>query len=101
MAKYLVTDAPGGEIEFETRDDTARILQNVKNLMMLRMGELPYDRMRGIDPAIYDLGLVEANEKILPELDRVMGWEPRATVMSAQVTKDLNGETRISAEVEI
>lgn len=88
MAQYVVTDAPGA-IDFECDSDyTRRTLQNVRNLLMCRKGEVPFDRLRGLDPAIFDLPLPEAEEALLPELDRVMLWEPDVEVVSARMIPD-------------
>lgn len=101
MAKYTI-DNRRSPIDFECNGDIlARTLQNCKNLLMCRKGEVPYDRMRGLDPAIYDLPLPEANEVILPEMDRVLGWEPDARAVSAKVELDRDGETVITVVVEI
>ena len=52
MAQYIIDNQPA-EIGFEIRNDNrSRILQNCKNLLMTRMGEVPYDRYRGFDPAL-------------------------------------------------
>jgi len=78
MARY--------EITTETRpvnwsaDGTERVLQNCRNLMLLRAGEIPYGRWRGIDPAMYHMTREETNYNLVPELDRVMQAEPRVTV---------------------
>ena len=88
MAQYVVTDAPGA-INFECDSDfTLRTLQNVRNLLLCRKGEVPFDRLRGLDPALYDMPLNEAEEALLPELDRVMLWEPDAEVVSAELEAD-------------
>lgn len=88
MAQYVVTDAPGA-IDFECDSDyTRRTLQNVRNLLMCRKGEVPFDRLRGLDPALFDMPLNEAEEALLPELDRVMLWEPDVEVVSAELVPD-------------
>ena len=49
MAQYIITNIPE-QIDFEIdNDDVGRTLQNAKNLLMTRMGEVPYDRLRGFD----------------------------------------------------
>lgn len=88
MAQYVVTDAPGA-IDFECDSDyTRRTLQNVRNLLMCRKGEVPFDRLRGLDPALFDMPLNEAEEALLPELDRVMLWDPDVEVVSAELVPD-------------
>ena len=71
MAQYQITNQPA-PIDFECNSDMIlRTIQNAKNLLMCRMGEVPYDRYRGIDPAYYNLPMPELKEKLLPELDRM------------------------------
>jgi len=101
MAQYEITNQPA-LIDFECNDDILmRTLQNCKNLLMCRMGEVPYDRMRGLNPAIFDLPLDKANEEITQEMDRVMGWEPDAEVVSAHMSIDENGDAIITVILEI
>ena len=100
MAQYVITDEPG-MIDFECDSDMLeRTLQNAKNLLMLRRGEVPFDRQRGLDPALFDLPLSEAEEALLPELDRVMLWEPDVEVVSAELDTNAAGETIIRCVVE-
>ena len=75
MAQYQI-DNIASPINFQEDDIILRTLQNAKNLLMCRMGEVPYDRYRGFDPALYELPLDELRAELLPELDRVMMWEP-------------------------
>ena len=77
-----------------------RTLQNAKNLIMCRMGEVPYDRLRGLDPAIFDLPINEMNEELLPELDRCLEWEPDVEVEDAEATILPNGEVYIKVILE-
>lgn len=100
MAQYLITNQPG-PVDFEEGREAERILQNCKNLIMTRMGEVPYDRMRGLNPAVWDMPMEELNTQILPEVDRVLAWEPRAKAVSASAGMDRNGETVISVVVEV
>lgn len=101
MARYTI-DNQSEPIDFECNDEpTRRTIQNCKNLLMTRMGEIPYDRYRGFDPTLYDLPLAEMNEVLMPELDRVMMWEPDAEVVDAEATLNEKGECVITATVEI
>ena len=43
----------GTAIDTEADEYERRTIANAKNLLRLRKGEIAYDRMRGIDPAIY------------------------------------------------
>ena len=85
--RYAI-DNQSAPIDFAIGSDdiVARTLQNAKNLLMTHMGEIPYDRLRGFDAGLFDLPLPRLNEQLLPELDRVMLWEPDVTVISATAT---------------
>lgn len=101
MAQYIITNQPE-PICFEIGDDIiARTIQNAKNLLMTRMGEVPYDRLRGFDPALYHLPIDEMRTALLPELDRVMAWEPDAEVADATADVMENGAILISVTIEI
>lgn len=100
MQRYTIDTRPE-PIDFECGDSVRRTLQNCKNLLRCRMGELPYDRKRGMNPALFDLGITELNQILLPEIDRVLGWEPDATAVSAAAALDENGNTVITVVVEI
>lgn len=101
MALFTVDTRPL-PIDWECNSDIRqRTLQNVKNLIMCRMGEVPYDRMRGINPALFDLCIDEMNSQLMPEIDRVLGWEPDAEAVSATAILDENGDTVITLVVEV
>ena len=53
MAHYQI-DNMAYPINWEEKDPIQRTLQNAKNLLMCHMGEVPYDRYRGFDPALFD-----------------------------------------------
>ena len=78
-----------------------RTLQNAKNLLMTHMGEVPYDRYRGFNPALYDLPVTELKAKLLRELDRIMMWEPDVEVAYAECVADKLGNVIIRAGLEI
>ena len=102
MALYEITSEPV-PLDFEctlTSDMTLRTLQNAKNLLMCRMGEVPYDRQRGLDPALFDLPIDELQGALLPELDRAMLWEPDVEVVNA-TAEIADGVTVIRCVVEI
>ena len=100
MAQYQITNQPA-PIDFECSERVQRTIQNAKNLLMCRMGEVPYDRYRGFDPALYLLPLPELQENLLPELDRIMLWEPDVEVVDANCHLDDNGETVITVAIEV
>lgn len=101
MARYIITNRPE-PIDFEIGGDfAARVVQNAKNLLMCRMGEVPYDRYRGFDQALYSLPMQKLMEELLPELDRVMLWEPNAEVVDAECALGDDGNITISVTIEI
>lgn len=100
MAQYQITNQYT-PIDFECSDAVQRTIQNAKNLLMCRMGEIPYDRYRGFDPALFRLPLPALEEKLMPELDRIMLWEPDVEVVDASCHIDDNGETVITVTIEV
>lgn len=65
MALYTIDNKPG-DIDFECGSDPVkRTLQNCKNLLMTRMGEVPYDRLRGFDASFYSLPLPLLNSRLI------------------------------------
>lgn len=101
MAQYIITNQPE-PINFEIGDDfVARTVQNAKNLLMTHMGEVPYDRLRGFDQALYHLPIDQMRLALMPELDRVMLWEPDVDVLEAAVEMMDNNQVLIKATIEI
>lgn len=101
MAQYTITNREEA-IQFECRNSAVlRTLQNAKNLLLTKMGEVPYDRLRGFDQKLYSLPLKQFSEEILPELDRVMLWEPDAEVVDASFEKDADGKMVLTVTLEI
>lgn len=101
MAQYIITNEPE-EVNFEIGDDIiSRTIQNCKNLLMTRMGEVPFDRYRGFDPAIFNTTMQDFETALLPELDRLMEYELDAEVVEASARLNEDGEVIITMIVEI
>lgn len=100
MAQYQI-DNIASPIDWQEDDIILRTLQNAKNLLMCRMGEVAYDRFAGFDPALYDLPIEELRTELLPELDRVMMWEPDVEVVDAEATMLDGGEIYIKVIIEV
>lgn len=100
MAQYQI-DNIASPIDFQEDDVILRAVQNAKNLLMCRMGEVPYDRYRGIDPALFDLPITELQTELLPELDRLMLWEPDVEVADAEATLLDDGSVYIKVILEV
>ncbi len=99
MAYYRIDNQPA-PVEFQAQSLLQRTLQNAKNLLMTRMGEVPFDRYRGLDPALFDLPMDQARAALLPEIDRVMLWEPDVEVADAACYLDENGEMVIEVTLK-
>ena len=100
MAKYQI-DNIASPIDFQESDAIKRTLQNAKNLLMCHMGEVPYDRYRGFDPALFDLPIGELQSALLLELERVMMWEPNVEVLEAEATLLDGGGVYIKVILEL
>ena len=100
MAQYQI-DNIASPIDWQEDDIIQRTLQNAKNLLMCRMGEVPYDRYIGLDPNLYDLPIGELRTELLPELDRVMMWEPDVEVVDAEATLLDDGSIYIKVIIEV
>lgn len=98
---YTVNNVGGAPIDFEAREFYARTLQNVKNLLCCRRGEVPYDRKMGLDTALEHMSYGDIKEVILAEVERTLGWEPDAKVVAVRVTPVEDGEIYIEADIAI
>ena len=101
MPIYEIDNLPAPVKFSGTNATLVRTLQNAKNLLMTHMGEVPYDRYRGFNPALYDLPVTELKAKLPRELDRVMMWEPDVEVAYAECVADKYGNVIIKAGLEI
>ena len=72
-------------INWEATEWMERTVQNAKNLLMTRQGEVPFDRYRGLDTALFHLPVTEAQKVIQQEAERLMLWEPDVQVTEARV----------------
>ena len=97
---YTVTNAQE-RIEFSPENDVERVLQNVKNLLRCKMGEVPFDRMRGFNPTVMDKPGTEINAAVLREIDRTLMWEPRAKMVKAETEIGEDGHTLIKLTVDV
>ncbi len=100
MALFEIDNVPT-PIDFQESDIVQRALQNAKNLLMCHMGEVPYDRLRGFDPALFSLPFPDFEEELLPELDRVLMWEPDVEVADAEASMNEDGTLYVKVTVNI
>jgi hypothetical protein len=101
MARYIITNEPE-KINFEIgADGQARAVQNAKNLLMLKMGEIPYNRQRGFDHRLYDLPMGEIQGLLMEELDRVFLWEPYVEAVEAEILRMEESRVIIQVTIEV
>ena len=100
MAQYQIDNVPA-PINWQQSDIIMRTLQNAKNLLMCRMGEVPYQRLVGLDQTIYDLPMEQMRAELLPVLDRAMLWEPDVEVVDAEATLLQDGRLYIKVIVDV
>ena len=100
MAEHIIDNDPA-EINWHPADIIERTVQNAKNLLMCHMWEVPYDRFRGFDPRLYDLPLPAFQTELLPELDRIMIYEPDVEVVSATSQLRADGTIYIRAVIDV
>ena len=85
MARYTITNL-AEDIPFENYDGAWRIVQNAKNLLMTRVGELPFDRLRGFNTQLFNKPMDQFQVELPREIDRLMLWEPRVKMISAEAS---------------
>ena len=75
----------------------------VNNLLRLFRGEVPYERVKGLDPRIVDSRVLAADTQLRQDADWLVGtYEPRANIRTISVTQDeaLGGAFTVTAEIE-
>lgn len=80
-----------------------RIVQNVRNLLITRMGEVPFMRDLGIDPDYIDNSVSNIHNNLSNDvIELVEKYEPRATILDVRITgQDANGNIIIEVEMEV
>lgn len=74
----------------------------VQNLLAIIRGEIPYDRIRGLDARAIDKPAADAADEIRQDAAWMLKtYEPRATVQSIQINRDAaeGGEFTVTAEI--
>lgn len=75
----------------------------VNNLLRLFRGEVPYERVKGLDPRIIDRPIVTADTDLRQDADWLVDiYEPRAQITSISVTQTetASGSFLVSAEIQ-
>ena len=74
----------------------------VQNLLAIIRGEVPYDRLRGLDARIVDRPAADAVADAVQDAEWMLGvYEPRAVVENISATQDdaAEGVFRVTADV--
>ena len=75
----------------------------VNNLLQLFRGEVPYERVKGLDPRIIDRPISAADVQLRQDADwLVETYEPRAGIKSITVSQSdtVNGGFTVTADIE-
>lgn len=75
----------------------------VGNLLRLIRGEVPYERLKGLDPRLIDRPSTTAAEELRADAQWLIeNFEPRVTLSSVELDNELAkiGHFRINAETE-
>ena len=75
----------------------------VNNLLRLFRGEVPYERVKGLDPRIVDRPISAADAQLRQDADWLVDtYEPRAEIKSITVAQAdaVNGGLAVSAEIK-
>lgn len=101
MARYVIDNRPV-PLTFDVGDDdTARTIMNAKNLIMTVRGEIPYNRLCGIDADIFDMPINEANDVLMEAVDEALEFEPDAEAVDARAWLDINGEMVMEVTIDV
>lgn len=75
----------------------------VNNLLQLFRGEVPYERVKGLDPQMYDKPFFASDAQLRQDADWLIDtYEPRASITSITVTQTdaVDGGFSVTAEIE-
>lgn len=75
----------------------------VNNLLRLFRGEVPYERVKGLDPRMIDRPIGTSDAQLRQDADWLVDtYEPRASIKSISVAQadTVNGGFSVTAEIE-
>ena len=73
------------------------------NLFRLFRGEVPYERVKGLDPRLLDRPIVTGNMELRQDADWLIDtYEPRASLKAINIVRSdsVNGGFTVTAEIE-
>lgn len=74
------------------------------NLLQLFRGEVPYERVKGLDPRMIDKPILTANARLRQDADWLVNtYEPRAEIKSITVLQSdtVSGGFTVTADIEM
>ena len=75
----------------------------VNNLLQLARGEVPYERVKGLDPRLVDRPVAAADLELRQDAEWLIDtYEPRSAIKNITVTQDTaaEGGFTVSADIE-
>ena len=76
------------------------VAQCVANLIATYQGEVPYQRLKGMDPSVIDENLITSEPKIKNHATWLIeNYEERATVNEINVNIDESGKVQIEPDI--
>lgn len=76
----------------------------VENLLKCIQGEVPYERLKGLDSTIIHTPSVEAAQQTMQDVDMlIVNYEPRVNVNEIKVTPEdgVNGKHSVSVDLTL
>ena len=76
----------------------------VNNLFQLFRGEVPYERVKGLDPRMIDKPILTANARLRQDADWLVNtYEPRAEIKTITVLQSdtVSGGFTVTADIEM
>lgn len=99
---YTVTTTDQQHIDLAPETVTAEVLQNVATIISTIKYQIPLDRAFGIDGAVIDLPILEAQAKMTNEIfQAIKRYEPRAVIEGISFGGELEGRLIPTVEVSI
>ena len=74
------------------------------NLLQITRGEVPFERIKGLDPRMIDKPILTANARLRQDADWLVNtYEPRAEIKSITVSQSdtIGGAFTVTADIEM
>ena len=97
----ITVDNRGRPLDWGALSAPQRIAANLRVLLRLTLGEVPFDRTRGLDPELIGTTVGLSDPEIRREVDRLMKWEPRAKLLDLAITHQADGTVLLTMRAEV